>query len=67
MVVFRPKGKSIDLNLKIKLNAKRLYETNSLKYLGIRINNKLNWKAHIDDIALKLIGDNFKSNLSCTI
>ena len=29
-------------NLKIKLNGKRLYETNSVKYLGIRVDNKLN-------------------------
>ena len=29
-----------------------------MKYLGIRIDNKLNWKAHINDIALKLIRAN---------
>ena len=34
---------------------KRLYETNSVKYLGIKIDNKLNWKVHINDITLKLI------------
>ena len=55
MVLFRPKRKSMDFNLKIKLNGKRLYEANSVKYLVIRIDNKLNWKAHINDIALKLI------------
>ena len=48
----------MDFSLKIKLNGKRLYETNSVKYLGIRIDNKLNWKAHINDIALKLIRAN---------
>ena len=58
MVLFRPKRKSMDFNLKIKLNGKRLYETNSVKYLGIRIDNKLNWKVHINDIALKLIRAN---------
>ena len=26
-----------------------------MKYLSIRIDSKLNWKAHIDDISLKLI------------
>ena len=45
---------AMDFNLKIKLNGKQLYETNSVKYLGIRIDTKLNWKAHINDIALKL-------------
>ena len=29
-----------------------------MKYLGIRIDSKLNWKAHIDDILLKLIRAN---------
>ena len=45
----------MDFNLKIKLHGKQLHETNSVKYLGIRIDNKLNWKAHINDNALKLI------------
>ena len=50
MVLFRLKRKSMDFNLKIKLNGKRLYETNSVKYLGIRIDNKLNLQAHIDGL-----------------
>ena len=29
-----------------------------MKYLGIRIDSKFDWKAHIDDIALKLIRAN---------
>ena len=29
-----------------------------MKYLGIRIDNKLNWKAHSNDITLKLIRAN---------
>ena len=45
----------MDFNLKIKLNGKRLYEANSVKYLVVRIDSKFNWKAHINDIALKLI------------
>ena len=40
--------------LKIKLNGKRLYETNLVKYLGKRIDNKLKWKAHIEDTEIKL-------------
>ena len=58
MVLFRPTRKGMDFNLKIKLNGKRLYETNSVKHLGIRIDNKLYWKAHINDIPLKLIKAN---------
>ena len=58
MILFRPKRKSMYFNLKIKLNRKQLCEINSVKHLGIRIDNKLNWKAHINDIALKLIRAN---------
>ena len=29
-----------------------------MKYLGVRIDNKLNWKAHVDDKAIKLIRAN---------
>ena len=49
---------SMDFNLKINLNGKQLYETNSVQYLGVRIDNRLNWKAHINDIALKIIRAN---------
>ena len=48
----------MDFNFKKKINGKQIYEINSMKYLGIRIDNKLNWKAHINNIALKLIRAN---------
>ena len=48
----------MDFNLKRNLNGKWLNETNLVIYLGIRIDSKLNWKSHIDDITLKLINAN---------
>ena len=33
---------------------KRLYPTNSVRYLGIKIDSKLNWKSHVDTTAAKL-------------
>ena len=39
---------------KLKLNGKRLYPINSVKYLGIKIDEKLNLKQQISDIAIKL-------------
>ena len=41
-----------------KLNGKRLYESNLVKYPDIGIENKLNCKAHIDEIAQRLIRAN---------
>ena len=49
----------MDFDLKIKLNGKRLYPTDLVKFLGVRIGSKLNWKAHIAaDIAMKLFTEN---------
>ena len=44
----------LDSPIKIKLNRKRLYPSKSVKYLGIKIDESLNWKQHIHDIAIKL-------------
>ena len=49
----------MDFDLKIKLNGKRLYPTDPVKFLGVRIGSKLNWKAHIAaDIAMTLFTEN---------
>ena len=48
----------MDFNLIIKSNGKRLDEINSVKYVGIRIDSKLDWEAHINNTALKLIRAN---------
>ena len=48
----------MDFDIKINLNDKRLCPADLVKYAGVRIDNKLNWKAHIDDIAIKLIKSN---------
>ena len=40
--------------IQIKLSRKRLYLSQSVKYRGIKIDEKLNWKQHIHDIAIKL-------------
>ena len=41
-------------SLKLKLNGKRLYLTNSVKYLGIKIGENLNLKQQISNIVIKL-------------
>ena len=54
LVIFKHQRKKLDGEVKIKLNRKRLYPTDFVKYLGIRIGKNLNWKHHVSDIANKL-------------
>ena len=42
------------VNMRIKLNGKRLYPIDSVKYLRVTIGSKLNWKNHINAIPTKL-------------
>ena len=53
LVILKHQRKKIDSEVKIKLSRKWLYPTDSVKYLGIRIDENLNWK-HVSDIAIKL-------------
>ena len=54
LVRFTSSEKQLDCDLKIKLNGKKLYETDSVKYLGIQIDKRLTWKQYINQVALKL-------------
>ena len=54
LVFFTSSKKQPDCDLKLKLNGKRLYETDSVKYLGIQIEERLTWKQQISHAALKL-------------
>ena len=58
LVLFTSSKKQLECDLKIKLNGKRFYETDSVKYLGIQIDKRLTWKQHINHVALKLIKAN---------
>ena len=52
--LFKLSRKLIDVPLKLKHNGKKLYPTNSVKYLGIKIDENLNWQQQISDKAIKL-------------
>ena len=54
MVIFKHQRKKLDGEVKIKLNRKRLYPTDSVKYLGIKTDKSLKWKHHVSDITTKL-------------
>lgn len=48
------KKKPTKFPIKIKLSRERLYSSKSVKFLGIKIYEYLNWKDHIHDTATKL-------------
>ena len=54
MVIFKSKHKKFEGNLKIKLCGKRLYPTESVKQLGIKIDTNLIWQYHVNDLSIKL-------------
>ena len=54
MVIFKSKQKKFKGDLKIKLCAKRLYPTESVTYLGVKIDTNLSWQYHVNDLSVKL-------------
>ena len=54
LVVFKSKRKQFDDEIKLKLSHKRLFPTDSVKYLGVKIDGNLSWKSHIDYLSVKL-------------
>ena len=54
MVIFKSKQKKFEGDLKIKLCGKRLYPTESLKYLGVKIDTNFIWQYHVNDLSIKL-------------
>ena len=54
IVIFKSKQKQFDGEIKLKLSRKRLFPTDSVKYLGVKIDGNLLWKSHIDYLSVKL-------------
>ena len=54
MVIFKSKQKKLEGDLKIKLCGKRLYPTESVKYVGVKIDANLTWKHNINDLSIEL-------------
>ena len=54
VVLFKSIRKQIKTTLKLKFNGKRLYTTDSIKYLGLKIDENLNWHQQINNVAVKL-------------
>ena len=58
MVIFKSNQKKFEGDLKIKLCGKRLYPTESVKYLRVTIDTTLSWQYHVNDLFIKLIREN---------
>ena len=58
IILFKTSNKNYDADLKTKLCRKRIHASPSVKYLGVFIDENLNWKIHIKEISMKLIKDN---------
>ena len=54
MIIFKSKQKKLEGDLKIKLCDKKLYPTESVKYLGVKIDVKLTWQHRVNDLSIKL-------------
>ena len=53
-IVFRPPRHNPAVRLTLKFNKIKLFESTKIKYLGLILDNKLNWKAHITELRKKL-------------
>ena len=72
MAIFKSTQKKLEGDLKIKLSGKRLYPTESVKYLGVKIDTNLSWQYHVNDLSVKLNRANallfkIRKNVSCKI
>ena len=53
-VIFRPARKKPPRNIKLEINGDQIEELDSTKYLGVILDQKLNWKKHISHVSTKL-------------
>ena len=54
IVIFKSPRKVLLDEIKIKRSGKRLYPSNSIKYLGVKIDRFLHWHDQVNNIAVKL-------------
>ena len=53
-MLFRTKGKVIKETCRVYMNKQEISEVEATKSLGVIIDNRLNWKHHIDSISNKV-------------
>ena len=58
VILFKPKNKQLDTDLKLKLCRKLLYTTTQVSYLAILVDDKLKWNAQANNSLSKLMRGN---------
>ena len=53
-VIFRPKQKTINKHLNFRISGEKINLSSTVKYLGVILQEHLEWKNHIDTLKLKL-------------
>ena len=67
-IIFRPPRKNLPERIVLKLNNTKIFESYNIKYLGLLMDTRLNWKAHIHELSKKLsqaIGMLYNIRKSC--
>jgi hypothetical protein len=54
LIIFKNKSRCLNFNLKIKINGMRLYPSQNIKYLGVYLDENLDWHKHVTTLSLKL-------------
>ena len=54
IVIFRPKRKTINKNLNFRISGQQIKTTNNVKYLGLQLNEHLDWTRHLNTLQSKL-------------
>ena len=62
LLVFSPKAKIISNEMTIKLGGQIIRRVNNAKFLGIHIDDELQWGAHIDHLSKKLASGSYAIN-----
>ena len=62
LVIYKNLRTALSDKIKIKITGQRVYPSNAVKYLGVRIDKFLHWCNQVNDIAVKLnTANNYKS------
>jgi len=54
LIIFNPPGKATNLKYKIKLDNTVIKLSSFVRYLGILLDNQLNWSSHISQLSMRL-------------